>query len=127
MPAEPVLFSKTTSCLIGCNVVLGDGVRLLSGDETSFRLGLGSAVVCGDFYYPVNSYDLRARVKAALRRTAEDDAPTFRFGAAEVDFARCELRRGDTPVEELAEAHAGLLHETAQKLGVEPTREVGHA
>ena len=48
---------------------------------------------------PFSPRELRARVKAALRRTAEDDAPTFRFGDAEVDFARCELRRGGKPVE----------------------------
>jgi len=41
---------------------------------------------------PFSPRELRARVKAALRRT-EDDAPqAFRFGNAEVDPARCELR-----------------------------------
>jgi formate dehydrogenase gamma subunit len=36
------------------------------------------------------------------------------------------MTRGDTPVEELAEAHAGLLHDAAKKLGIEPTAEVHH-
>ena len=37
--------------------------------------------------------ELRARIKAVLRRTAGDEEPIYRFGDAEVDFARCELRR----------------------------------
>ena len=48
---------------------------------------------------PFSPRELRARVKAALRRT-EDDAPqTFRFGNAEVDLARCELRVAGKPVD----------------------------
>jgi DNA-binding response OmpR family regulator len=48
---------------------------------------------------PFSPRELRARVKAALRRAAEDDLPTYRFGDAEVDFERCELRRAGQPVE----------------------------
>jgi DNA-binding response OmpR family regulator len=48
---------------------------------------------------PFSPRELRARIKAALRRTADDDAPPFRFGDAEVDFKRCELRRGGKPAE----------------------------
>jgi DNA-binding response OmpR family regulator len=48
---------------------------------------------------PFSPRELRARVKAALRRT-EDDAPqTFYFGNAEVDLARCELRVAGKPVD----------------------------
>jgi hypothetical protein len=36
------------------------------------------------------------------------------------------MTTGVTPVEELAEAHSGMLHEVAQKLGVEPAGEVHH-
>lgn len=36
------------------------------------------------------------------------------------------MTNGNTPVEELAEAHAGMLQEVAQKLGVEPAGEVHH-
>jgi DNA-binding response OmpR family regulator len=42
---------------------------------------------------PFSPPELRARIKAVLRRTAGSDEPVFRFGDAEVDFARCELRR----------------------------------
>jgi DNA-binding response OmpR family regulator len=48
---------------------------------------------------PFSPRELRARVKAALRRTAEDDLLIYRFGDAEVDFGRCELRRAGQPVE----------------------------
>ncbi len=48
---------------------------------------------------PFSPRELRARVKAALRRI-EDDAPRiFRFGKAEVDVERCELRLAGKPVE----------------------------
>ena len=48
---------------------------------------------------PFSPRELRARVKAALRRTGEDDAPAYRFGDLEVDFTRGELRRAGKPVE----------------------------
>lgn len=48
---------------------------------------------------PFSPRELRARIKAALRRTAEDDPPIHRFGDAEVDFGRCELRRAGKPVD----------------------------
>jgi len=48
---------------------------------------------------PFSPRELRARVKAALRRTAQDELQTYRFGDAEVDFVRCELRRSGRPVE----------------------------
>ena len=48
---------------------------------------------------PFSPRELRARVKAALRRTAESEPETYRFGDSEVDFARCEVRRAGKPVE----------------------------
>jgi two-component system alkaline phosphatase synthesis response regulator PhoP len=48
---------------------------------------------------PFSPRELRARVKAALRRTAEDEARVFRFGDAEVDLERCELKRAGLLVE----------------------------
>jgi DNA-binding response OmpR family regulator len=48
---------------------------------------------------PFSPRELRARIRAALRRTAVDDLPIYRFGDAEVDFGRCELRRAGKPVE----------------------------
>jgi len=48
---------------------------------------------------PYSPRELRARVKAVLRRTEEDDLSLYRFGDMEVDFERCELRRAGQPVE----------------------------
>jgi DNA-binding response OmpR family regulator len=48
---------------------------------------------------PFSPRELRARVKAALRRAAGEMPEIYRFGDAEVDFSRCELRRGGRAVE----------------------------
>lgn len=49
---------------------------------------------------PFSPLELRARIQAVLRRPAAGPAPdVFRFGDFELDFARCELRRGETKVE----------------------------
>lgn len=48
---------------------------------------------------PFSPRELRARVKAALRRAAGEMPEIYRFGDAEVNFARCELRRAGKPVE----------------------------
>jgi DNA-binding response OmpR family regulator len=49
---------------------------------------------------PFHGRELRARIKAVLRRTADDDADVVRLGDdIEVDFARGEVPRGPTPVD----------------------------
>jgi len=48
---------------------------------------------------PFSPPELRARIKAVLRRTSVEEQPVFRFGDAEVDSARCELRRAGRPIE----------------------------
>jgi len=48
---------------------------------------------------PFSPRELRARIKAVLRRGVEPEPEVFRFADAEVDFARCEVRRGGSPVE----------------------------
>ncbi len=48
---------------------------------------------------PFNPRELRARVKAVLRRTEAETSEIFRFGEVEVDFTRGELRRAGGPVE----------------------------
>jgi two-component system alkaline phosphatase synthesis response regulator PhoP len=47
---------------------------------------------------PYSPPELRARIKAALRRSADDVVEVFRFGDMQVDFSRRELRRGSTVV-----------------------------
>ena len=49
---------------------------------------------------PFGTLELRARIKALLRRTAVEPASEcFRFGDVEVDFPRGELRRGGESIE----------------------------
>jgi DNA-binding response OmpR family regulator len=47
---------------------------------------------------PFSPIELRARIKAVLRRTMGDDGGTCRFGAVEVDFAKCLARRDGVEV-----------------------------
>jgi DNA-binding response OmpR family regulator len=74
---------------------------------------------------PYSAKELRARVKAHLRRSASPPSHVYRFGDAELDLARGELRRGGEPVElsalefKLLAAfvrHAGLLMTRTQIL-----------
>jgi DNA-binding response OmpR family regulator len=49
---------------------------------------------------PFSPKELRARIRAALRRNANPEAPqVYRFGEIEVDATRCEVRRGGAVVE----------------------------
>jgi len=69
---------------------------------------------------PFSPRELRARVKAALRRTAEVELQTFRFGDSEVDFVRCELRRAGSPVDITAlefKLLAAFIHNRGRLLG----------
>jgi DNA-binding response OmpR family regulator len=48
---------------------------------------------------PFSPRELRARVKAALRRAVGEMPEIYRFGDVEVNFARCELRQAGKAVE----------------------------
>jgi len=48
---------------------------------------------------PFSPRELRARVRALIRRATPDEEPVQRFGACEVDFGRAELRRGGAPID----------------------------
>ncbi len=48
---------------------------------------------------PFSALELRARVKAMLRRAAPEASEVCRFGDVEVDFTRGEVRRCGVPVE----------------------------
>ena len=51
---------------------------------------------------PFSSLELRARVRALLRRAAGEASDLYSFGDVEVDFTRAEVRRGGNPVETTA-------------------------
>jgi DNA-binding response OmpR family regulator len=48
---------------------------------------------------PFSALELRARVRALLRRAAPEEPDVYRFGDVEVDFTRAEVRRSGRPVE----------------------------
>jgi DNA-binding response OmpR family regulator len=48
---------------------------------------------------PFSPSELRARVKAVMRRFEAAGSTRFRFGSAEIDFDRCEFYREGEPVE----------------------------
>ena len=48
---------------------------------------------------PFSPLELRARIKALLRRTAPEAPDVYRFEDLEVDFDRCEVRRAGRRVE----------------------------
>jgi hypothetical protein len=81
--------------------------------------------VRGGVTKPYSTRELRARVKAHLRRGgAPQAAGIYRFGDAELDFTRCELRRGGKPVE-LSALEFKLLSAFARRSGRLMTRELG--
>jgi DNA-binding response OmpR family regulator len=71
---------------------------------------------------PFSPRELRARIKAALRRVAPDSPDVFRFGDTEVDFARCEVRRGGTAID-LSALEFKLLSAFVRSRGRVLTRE----
>jgi DNA-binding response OmpR family regulator len=48
---------------------------------------------------PYSVRELRARIKAHLRRGRRQTAEVYRFGDAELDLARCELRRANRVID----------------------------
>jgi DNA-binding response OmpR family regulator len=71
---------------------------------------------------PFSPHELRARIKAVLRRFSEDSLGIFRFGECEVDFDRAELRRNGEPVD-ITALELRLLSAFIRRRGKVLTRE----
>jgi DNA-binding response OmpR family regulator len=75
-------------------------IVLLTARAQESEKVLGFEVGADDYVTkPYSARELRARVKAHLRRAARQVPDIYRFGDAELDFVRCELRRGGRRVE----------------------------
>ncbi len=86
-----------------CREIRRAGVRtpiiMLTAKSQEAEKVMGLELGADDYITkPFSPRELRARVKAALRRAAPDAQETFRFGDTEVDFARCEVRRSGTAI-----------------------------
>lgn len=87
-----------------CRTLRRDGVRtpiiLLTAKAQEAEKVMGLELGADDYITkPFSPRELRARVKAVLRRTSVPDAEIFRFGDAEIDFGRCEVRRDGKAIE----------------------------
>ena len=87
-----------------CRDVRRAGVRtpiiLLTAKTQEAEKVLGLEAGADDYVTkPYSARELRARVRAHLRRGSTNTGDIYRFGDAELDFTRCELRRGGTVVE----------------------------
>ena len=71
---------------------------------------------------PFSPRELRARVKAHLRRAAADTPELYSFGENALDFSRCELRRNGNP-QELTPLEFKLLAAFVRHRGRTLTRE----
>ncbi len=87
-----------------CRTLRRSGVRtpiiLVTARTHEAEKVMGLEVGADDYVTkPFSLRELRARIKAVLRRTAGELPETYRLGEVEVDFVRGELRRKGRPVE----------------------------
>ena len=87
-----------------CREVRRAGIRtpiiLLTAKAQEAEKVLGLELGADDYVTkPYSPRELRARIKAALRRSGGDAPSAYHFGNIEVDFTRHEMRRGGNPVE----------------------------
>jgi DNA-binding response OmpR family regulator len=87
-----------------CREVRRAGVQtpiiLLTAKTQEAEKVLGLELGADDYVTkPYSARELRARIKAHLRRGVAQLPEVFRFGDAELDFVKCELRRHGRPVE----------------------------
>lgn len=87
-----------------CRQLRQAGVRtpilMLTAKSQEIDKVLGLELGADDYVTkPFSPRELRARIKAVLRRDEEEGPEVYRFHDCEVDFDRGELRRGGKPVE----------------------------
>ncbi len=79
---------------------LGTPIIVLTAKTEESDKVLGLELGADDYLTkPFSPKELRARVKAVLRRASGETPKVYRFGDLEVDFNRFELRRAGKPIE----------------------------
>jgi len=75
-------------------------ILMLTAKAQEAEKVLGLDVGADDYVTkPFSPRELRARIRALLRRTAPDEPAVHRFGDCEVDLDRAELRRAGVPMD----------------------------
>lgn len=75
-------------------------VILLTAKSHEAEKVLGLELGADDYITkPFSPRELRARIKAVLRRTTAEAEEVFHFADTEIDFARCVVRRGGKPID----------------------------
>jgi DNA-binding response OmpR family regulator len=87
-----------------CRDMRGSGLKtpiiLLTAKAHEAEKILGLDLGADDYVTkPFSPRELRARIRAVLRRRATDEIDVFRFGDAEIDFGRCEVRRAGRAID----------------------------
>ena len=78
-------------------------IILLTAKSQEAEKVLGLELGADDYITkPFSPLELRARIKAVLRRGAKDAPEVYRFGSVEVNFTRGEIRRSGALVETTA-------------------------
>ncbi len=73
---------------------IGTPIIMLTARDQEAEKVLGLELGADDYVTkPFSPMELRARVKAVLRRREGEDLKSYRFGGCEVDFTRFEFRR----------------------------------
>jgi two-component system alkaline phosphatase synthesis response regulator PhoP len=90
-----------------CRELRRSGVRtpviMLTAKTHEAEKVMGLEIGADDYITkPFSPRELRARIRALLRRTEAPSIDVYRFGDVEVDFARGEIRRGGRTIEATA-------------------------
>ena len=79
---------------------VGTPIIILTARVNAAEKVLGLEMGADDYVTkPFDPMELRARIKAVLRRAAGETPAVYRFDDVEVDFRRCELRRSGQALE----------------------------
>ncbi|MBI4421558.1 MAG: response regulator transcription factor [Gemmatimonadetes bacterium] len=79
---------------------VGTPIMMLTAKAHEAEKVMGLDVGADDYVTkPFSPAELRARIKALLRRSTNAGPPVYRFGDVEADFQRFELRREGKPVQ----------------------------